>query len=524
MRRAVFGLLAAGLAAVGLVGVAAVPAGAAIVPSGFVDELVADNIGNPTAFAFTPDGRILATTQPGLVRVIRNGGLLATPALDISGKVCSNSERGLLGIAVDPQFTTNGFVFLYYSFKRSASCDGSTVNRVSRFVMAGDTLGGEVGLVDNIPSPAGNHNAGDLNFGQDGFLYVSVGDGGCDYAGGGCGGSNNAARDRHALVGKILRITRNGGIPPGNPFGSGEGTAPCAAVGVLSTPGVWCQETFASGLRNPFRMAFDPNAAGTRFYINDVGQSTWEEIDDGAAGADYGWNVREGHCATGSTSNCGAPPAGMTNPIFDYGRADGCTTITGGAFVPSGAWPANYQGKYLFADFGCGRLFRLDPNGSGGFTRVEVASALGTIVHLRFAPWSGTQALFYTTYASGGEIRRIGHLASIPSTTVTGFTWYTAGGSQQSGPAGTVISAYATGLARNATFQLVSSPADPTAPSKVCARDPIPINNALRVSSSSGFIGRTDGAIVNRPPGDYDICFKQVNGTQIGFPLRFTVV
>ena len=87
-------------------------------------------------------------------------------------------------------------------------------------------------------------------------------------------------------------------------------------VNGITTNGNWCQETFASGLRNPFRIAFDPNASGTRFFINDVGQNVWEEIDEGIAGADYGWNIREGHCANGSTTDCGTPPPGLTNPIF----------------------------------------------------------------------------------------------------------------------------------------------------------------------------------------------------------------
>ena len=149
----------------------------------------------------------------------------------------------------------------------------------------------------------------------------------------GCAGANDAARDQHVLLGKILRITRVGRRSRPTTRSRRRHARRCNVTG-RRPAGKRCQETFAWGLRNPFRIAFDPNAAGTRFYINDVGQSAWEEIDLGAAGADYGWNVREGHCATGSTTNCGAPPAGMTNPIFDYGRSDGCASITGGAFVP----------------------------------------------------------------------------------------------------------------------------------------------------------------------------------------------
>ena len=384
----------------------------AVVPAAFADNLVTA-VGGPTALAFTPDGRMLITTQLGAVRVVQNGSLVSAPAVDLSSRICTNSERGLLGVAVDPAFTSNGFVFLYYSFNKAADCGSATVNRVSRFAMSGNTLGGEQVLVDNIPSPAGNHNAGDLQFGKDGMLYVSVGDGGCDYPGGtpsGCGGANDASRDRHSLVGKILRIDRDGGIPADNPF-IGTGTVRCNTGN--AAPDQVCQETFTWGLRNPFRMAFDPTAPGTRLYINDVGQSRWEEVDLGTAGADYGWNVREGHCAIGSITDCGPPPPGMTNPIFSYGRGDGCGSITGGAFVPSGVWPAEYQGRYLFADFNCGKIFRLDPNGAGGFNRVDVATGLGasSAVHLRFGPWNGTQALYYTTYAEGGQVRRISSTA-----------------------------------------------------------------------------------------------------------------
>ena len=354
----------------------------------------------------------MITTQPGQLRIYQNGTLLATPALNISGQICSNSERGLLGIAVDPAFVNNNFIYVYYTFNRAGTC----LNRVARLVLATNNTvdpATELVLIDNIHSTAGNHNGGDLHFGKDGFLYVSVGDGGCDYAGdSGCAGANDAARDRHVLLGKILRITRDGAIPPTNPF-QGANSGRCNVTGSTAA-GNWCQETFASGLRNPFRIAFDPNAAATRFFINDVGQNVWEEIDEGISGADYGWNVREGHCANGSTTNCGAPPAGMTNPIFDYPR--NCTagvvsgnSITGGAFVPTGIWPAEYDGSYLFGEYVCGKIFRLEPNGSGGYNASEFATGLGgsSAVALTFGPYQGTQALYYTSYANGGQIHRI---------------------------------------------------------------------------------------------------------------------
>jgi glucose/arabinose dehydrogenase len=386
----------------------------AIVPAGFEDSLVA-SVASPTAIAFTPDGRLLITTQPGRLRIYQNGALLATPALDLASVICSNSERGLLGVAVDPSFATNGYIYLFYTFNKSGSCAQNTasapVNRVSRFTLSSSNTVGrasELILIDNIPSPNGNHNGGDLQIGRDGHLYVSVGDGGCDWLGNsGCAGANDAARDRHVLLGKILRITRTGGIPSSNPF-LGSGTVRCNVTG-SGQPGQTCQETFAWGLRNPFRIAFDPNATGTRFFINDVGQAAWEEIDEGLAGADYGWNVREGHCANGSTTNCGAPPTGMTNPIFDYSHADGCASITGGAFVPNSVWPSAYQGTYLFSDYVCGTIFRLTRQSDGTYTRTSFATSLGgsSAVAMTFGPHNGSQALYYTTYASGGQVRRI---------------------------------------------------------------------------------------------------------------------
>jgi glucose/arabinose dehydrogenase len=373
------------------------------------------SVASPTALAFTPDGRMLITTQTGQLRVYANGSLISTPALDLAsaGNFCSTSERGLLGIAVDPNFASNGYIYLYYSPRISGECK----NRLSRFTMTGNTvsLASQSILIDRIPAPFGTHNAGDVHVGNDGNLYVSVGDGGGDYAGdSGSGAANDAARDMHALVGKILRITRDGGIPADNPF-QGAGTTRCHQTGYV-TAGLKCQEIYATGLRNPFRIALDPNATGVKIHINDVGQNTWEEIDLGAPGADYGWNVREGPCVTGSSSDCGPPPAGMTNPIYWYRQGDpsGCRAITGGAFVPAGIWPAAYTGTYLFADYVCGRIFRLDRQGDGSYLRTDFATGLGSnsAVHMAFGPHNGTQALFYTTYEDSGSVRRIEYTGS----------------------------------------------------------------------------------------------------------------
>ena len=395
---------------------------AATTPAGFIDERVV-GVGAPTALAFTPDGQMLVATQQGKINVYKDGALIKEGALNLPAtKLCSNSERGLLGLAVDPDFATNRQIYAYYTFNKSGQCPTSQptnasnpVNRVSRFVLP-DTnvvdLASEKVLVDNMPSPAGNHNGGDLHFGSGGDdnLYVSVGDGGCDYANNsGCAGANDASRDPNLLLGKILRITRDGAIPADNPYAA---TGDRCALSGKTTAGRQCQETYASGLRNPFRFAVDPDATSTRFFVNDVGQGKWEEIDEGRAGADYGWNLREGFCAYNTTTGCrtvpGATVNGQTDPVHAYGRDIGAS-ITGGAFVPNGVWPGSYDSSYLFGDFVSGKIFRLSPNDTGGYARTDFVTGVGSAVAMTFGPYNGTQALYYTSYTNGGEIHRLSH-------------------------------------------------------------------------------------------------------------------
>ena len=400
-------------------GATAQPASTA--PPNFSDELVT-SVTSPTALAFTPDGRLLITRQSGELYVYQNGTLVGSPALDLSSVVCGNFERGLLGVAVDPAFTTTQHIFVYYTFRKFGVCSGDTgttdpVNRVARFTLPISNVidvNSQVVLLDNIPSPHGNHNAGDLHFGTDGLLYISAGDGGCKLGSGGtlCADQNDNARSLSLLSGKILRIGKDGSVPASNPFFSATGAHRCGTNPPESGSGP-CQETFAWGLRNPFRFAFRP---GTNdFYINDVGQDVWEEIDAGQAGADYGWNVREGHCRTSTMNDCGAPPAGMTNPIYDYAHNTGCFAITGGAFVPVGIWPSSYDGAYLFGDYGCGKVFQLVPGAGGNYSATPFITGLGgdSAVAMIFGPYSTTQALYYTTYTGGGQVRRVTFTGSV---------------------------------------------------------------------------------------------------------------
>ncbi|MBA2713570.1 MAG: PQQ-dependent sugar dehydrogenase, partial [Rubrobacteraceae bacterium] len=394
----------------------------AAVPSGFDERKVID-VPEPTGLAFTPDGRMLVGSQPGQLYVVANGS--RSKALDLGPDVCSNSERGLLGVAVDPDFKDAGhkFVYLYYTYRKFDACPqgnpsdpNNPVNRVSRFTMSGNTLnpGSEQVLVNNILSPNGNHNGGDLKFGKDKLLYISVGDGGCDYAEASrCQYENDASRDRNVLLGKVLRIRRDGGIPTSNPY-TGANSGRCNQAGRTAS-GNNCKETFALGFRNPFRLAFDPDAAGTSFRINDVGGESWEEIDRAQAGADYGWNLCEGRHDNPYRSgavNCSGDT--YTGPIHEYSHGSGCESITGGAFVPDGSWPTSYDRAYLFGDYVCNKIFKLTPLAGGGFKRELFAGGLGGggPISMDFGPYgTAGKALYYTTFAGGGQVRRIVHTA-----------------------------------------------------------------------------------------------------------------
>lgn len=424
-------MVAAGILAVAGILVLAKTAAATTLPPGFEDQLVASTGDDPMTVDFTPDGRMLVPLKnDGKVLVFdSNGQKLQTPALDISAKLCSKTDSGLLGLTVDPNFSTNHYVYIYYTFnKHNANpcpLEDETspvlpVNRVSRFVMNGNTMdpSSEKVLIDNIPSVV-RHNAGDLDFGKDGFLYATVGDGGRDYAlDSGGGGRNDASRDTHILLGKVLRVTRNGEIPPSNPF-TGASSEPCGINGGdgRTDVGKHCQETFAWGLRNPFRFAFDPDASGTKFFIGDVGENFWEEIDQGTAGADYGWNFCEGtHDNPGRSGsvNCSAPP--YTPPTFEYGHVEtGCESVTGGAFVPDDAgWPASFDDTYLFGDFVCNKILQLTPKQGGGFDLSEFATGVPAPgpVDMVFGPSGSGQALYYTTLANEGEIHRITYVGN----------------------------------------------------------------------------------------------------------------
>lgn len=345
-------LLAAALALTG-----SVPALAAtLVASGFNQPLFLT--------APTGDSRLFVVEKGGRIQVLANG--VKSTWLDISTQVDTNGERGLLGLAFDPGFASNGRFYVDY-------IDKTTLNTVVASYTVNAT--GAVNLASartiiTVAQPAGlsNHKGGWIGFSaaDPGQLYIATGDGGS-----GNDPSNNA-QNLNSNLGKLLRITPQAGggytVPADNPF-----------VGVAGNDEIW-----AYGLRNPFRNSFDRTTGD--LWIGDVGQSAREEIDFASAasglgrGANYGWRVREGSIATPGISD--PTPPNLTEPIFDYDRTQGGSII--GGYVYRGGADASLDGKYVFGDYVSGRIWTL----SGG-----TATALST-------PFSGFQL---TSFGEGGD-------------------------------------------------------------------------------------------------------------------------
>jgi glucose/arabinose dehydrogenase len=304
----------------------------AALPSSFNETQITGNgLSNTTAMALHPDGRIFVCQQTGELRVIKNNVVLPTPFTTVT--VNSTGERGLLGIAFDPNYTTNRFVYVYYT-----ATSPTTHNRVSRFTADATNedvavAGSEVVLLDLETLGATNHNGGAIHFGPDGKLYIAVGENAV---------SSNAQSLSNRL-GKILRLNSDGTIPSDNPT---------SFPNISGSPTGVNRAIWAVGVRNPFTFTFQPGTG--RMHINDVGQNTWEEINVGVAGANYGWPTCEGTCSS----------TGMTNPIYQYSSAVGTTcAITGGAFYnpTTPTFPGQYIGKYFFADFCGGWMKTIDP-------------------------------------------------------------------------------------------------------------------------------------------------------------------
>jgi uncharacterized repeat protein (TIGR03806 family) len=335
------------------------------------------------------DDRWFVVEQAGRVLSFTNepDAAATTTFIDITSRVVSGGERGLLGMAFDPGFGTNGRVFLNYtrSTPRLQTVIASYESRDGGLTL--DPSSEQVLLT--IDQPFDNHNGGNLQFGADGLLYVGMGDGGS------AGDPQNNSQDTRTLLGKMLRIDVSTGtgysIPPGNPFAT---NARCAA-GTGADP---CPEIFALGFRNPWRFSFD-RATG-ELWVGDVGQASWEEIDRVVAGGNYGWRFREGtHCYNPSTS-CPTTSDGrpLVDPVVEYDHGLG-ESVTGGYVYRGTANPA-LVGRYVYGDFGSGRMFVHDPGSSSLAAKVLAETSLSIS---SFA--QATDGELYVVDYSGGLYR-----------------------------------------------------------------------------------------------------------------------
>ena len=315
-------------------------------------ESIATGLSQPVDMVEEKGGakRLFVVEQGGTIRIINGSSFLAKPFLNVSDSIISGGERGLLSLAFHPDYTTNGYFFIWYNDKVNGDV---TLARFTRSNTSADTADPASGVILlKIPKRFTNHNGAKLNFGPDGYLYFGTGDGGSG------GDPDNNAQDSTKLLGKLLRIDVNNpnapyyNIPPDNPF------ANSATVR---------KEIIALGLRNPWRWSFDKQNGD--IWLADVGQNLWEEVNMVPAAErlnkNFGWNCFEGtHTYSGCTI-----AANNVVPVFDYGHNNntGGYSITGG-YVYRGTEFPQLQGYYLCADYVSANGWLIKANGSGGYT------------------------------------------------------------------------------------------------------------------------------------------------------------
>jgi putative heme-binding domain-containing protein len=335
-------------------------------PPGFVHTQVAAGITGATAMEVAPDGRVLVCEQTGALRVVKNGKWLPEPMLQV--EVDSQWERGLLGVTLDPDFARNGYLSVCYVARTPC-----VHHRISRFLVRGDVVvpGSEQILFEGDDQAAmgglvsAGHQGGAIHFGADGKLYVAIGE----------QTAREPAQRLDTLLGKLLRLNPDGSVPDDNPF-------------VTTARGKY-RAIWALGLRNPFTFAVQPETG--RIFVNDVGDTRWEEIDEIVAGGNYGWPAVEG------PSN----DARFRPPVHAYPVA----SIAGGAFCPrAGTFPESYRGRYVFADFVKGWIKTLDPDHPE--RGVETfATGWARPVDLKFAPDGSLYVLLRDAWVKDDHFR-----------------------------------------------------------------------------------------------------------------------
>ncbi|MGO4325872.1 sorbosone dehydrogenase family protein [Cupriavidus sp. 2TAF22] len=340
------------------------------------------------------DARVFVVERPGRIRIVRNGALSATPFLDIGALTTNDGERGLLSMAFDPGYATNGRFYVYYTDLNGAI----TIARYGVSAGNPDLADAAGTVVLAIPHSAfNNHNGGQLAFGPDGMLYIGTGDGG------GTGDPSGNAQNPNVLLGKMLRIDVSGAggqpytMPSTNPFAGGAGGR---------------GEIWALGLRNPWRFSFDTTGL---IYIADVGQDQREEIDvapASSAGLNYGWNRTEGVLCEGAKP-CNT--AGLTLPVSDYAHSAGDCAIVGG-YVYRGSAIPELQGRYFYSDLCAGKLLSLMYRDGAVTEQVDWQVTAGGSV-LSFGQ-DAAQELYVladpATSATSGKVYRVERAAATP--------------------------------------------------------------------------------------------------------------
>jgi glucose/arabinose dehydrogenase len=358
--------------------------------------------------------------QGGRIRVIQNGIVLGTDFLDLRGAILSGGERGLLGLALAPDYASSGRFYVNFTdpagntviarFRRATGTP-LVADAASRFDLRWRRSG-----LPYIQQPYANHNGGNLAFGPDGYLYIGLGDGGS------ANDPENRAQNPAELLGKMLRIDVNVAdtdpngyvVPATNPFVSGN------PAGVL--PEIW-----SFGLRNPWRYSFDPPSGGGSgaLIIGDVGQGAWEEIDyepAGRGGRNYGWRNREGAHPNVTSPAPVYNASNLIDPIHEYSHSVG-QSITGG-FVYRGAALPSYRGRYFFADYVQGHVWSvgLTINPSTGEAtasdRTDHTMELGNVALLGNISAFGTDAggeLYIVSHTKGTIIQIISPVPTTPA-------------------------------------------------------------------------------------------------------------
>ena len=349
----------------------------AALPAGFREDLVASGLSYPTAMAIAPDGRIFVAQKGGGVRVIKDGAPL--PKLFAFVDAETSYEYGLCGIALDPDFTSNGYVYVNYIAKGTPAR-----NLIERFTASGDVAVKEsrttIFELDNVnpPGPTGNyHIGGAMQFGTDGKLYISAGE-------------NTTAANAQSLGnlhGKILRIGKDGSIPDDNPF---------FATATGNNRAIWTY-----GLRNPFTFAVQPGTG--KILINDVGQNSYEEINVGRPGANYGWPLSEGPTTDPR----------FDSPLYAYSHLStekGAACIAGSTFYDPAviALPASYVGRYFFADFNNAWMATLDP--ATGTSTMFATQLSSMPLDIDVGPDGN---LYYLAWGNGMSVSRISYTGDL---------------------------------------------------------------------------------------------------------------